>query len=60
MTNLAHLTTDETHRFFQETIMARSAHVTYTAADRYERRATKRQRPCQSRRAAITESIEAV
>ena len=39
--------------------MARSAHVTYTAADRYERRAIKRQRPCQSRRAAIAESVEA-
>ena len=39
--------------------MARSTHATYTAADRYERRATRRQRPAEStRRAAILESLE--
>ena len=39
--------------------MARSTHATYTAADRYERKAARRPRPCQSRAAAIAESIEA-
>ena len=29
--------------------MARSNHATYTAADRYERRANRRQRPTQRR-----------
>lgn len=39
--------------------MARSAHSTYTAADRYERRMTRRQRPCApSRRQAILDSME--
>lgn len=39
--------------------MSRSTHATYTAADRYERRATRRQRPTEAtRRAAILESIE--
>lgn len=36
--------------------MARSTHATYTAADRYERRATRRNRPSERRtgtRAAI-------
>lgn len=38
--------------------MARSTHSTYTAADRYERRATRRQRPVQAtRRAAIAASM---
>lgn len=38
--------------------MARSMHATYTAADRYERRATRRQRPAsQTRRSAIAASI---
>jgi len=38
--------------------MARSTHATYTAADRYERSATRRPRPCQSRALAIAESME--
>lgn len=39
--------------------MSRSTHATYTAADRYERRATRRQRPAEAtRRAAILESLE--
>lgn len=38
--------------------MARSTHSTYTAADRYERRATRRQRPCvESSRVAIASSL---
>ena len=38
--------------------MARSTHATYTAADRYERRATRRQRPAtMTRRASIAASI---
>lgn len=41
--------------------MARSTHSTYTAADRYERSATRRQRPATlTRRAAILESLEEV
>lgn len=39
--------------------MARSTHATYTAADRYERRANRRPRPYASKRSAIVESIEA-
>lgn len=48
--------------------MARSEHATYTAADRYERRATRRQRPAPARRvhtraaivrAAFRESVPA-
>lgn len=39
--------------------MARSTHSTYTAADRYERRMTRRQRPAAlSTSAAILESLE--
>ena len=38
--------------------MARSTHSTYTAADRYERRATRRQRPCfETSRSAIAASM---
>lgn len=39
--------------------MARSTHSTYTAADRHERTATRRQRPAQlTRTAAILLSID--
>jgi len=39
--------------------MARSDKPSYTAADRYERRATRRQRPAQmTRRAAIAASLQ--
>ena len=38
--------------------MARSVHATYTAADRYERRATRRQRPATASTArAIIDSM---
>lgn len=36
--------------------MARSSHPNYSAAERYERKATRRPRPCQSRVDAIAES----
>lgn len=38
--------------------MARSIHPTYNAAERYERAATRRPRPCQSREQAILESLQ--
>lgn len=39
--------------------MARSDHPTYAAAERYERRATRRQRPATTTaRQAILESLE--
>lgn len=37
--------------------MARSEHATYTAADRYERRATRRQRPAEPRRVRTRAAI---
>lgn len=39
--------------------MARSEHSTYTAADRYERRATRRQRPT-ARRTATRAAVLAL